>query len=234
MWSDALILLLKLNKERKMVRVGVILAGCGFLDGSEIHESTLTLLYLDRLGSEITCMGPDIKQHDVVNHLTTKVTGESRDILAEAARIARGKIKDIKEVGPQDIDALILPGGYGSAKNLCNFAIAGADYKVNYEVEQLIIKLHKAGKPMGFICIAPMIAANVLGKYNPELTIGNDKATFDVITKMGAKHIVCNVDEICVDERNKIVSTPAYMLGPGISDIAVGIEKLVAKVIELT
>ncbi|MCK4278479.1 MAG: isoprenoid biosynthesis glyoxalase ElbB [Desulfurellaceae bacterium] len=217
--------------KEKPIKVGVVLAGCGVMDGSEIHEAMLTLFFLDKAGAEIICMAPDNDQYHVVNHLTGKeAKGEKRNILVEAARIARGNIKDIKGIKATDLDALIIPGGYGAAKNLCNFAVKGADCTVNPEVERLIKEMHRAGKPIGFICIAPVIAAKVLGA---KVTIGNDKDTADAIEKMGGKHVVRTVDDIAVDEKNKVVSTPAYMLGPTISKVALGIEKLVNKVLEM-
>lgn len=213
-----------------MVKVGVVLSGCGMYDGSEIHEATLTLFFLDRAGAEIVCLAPNIEQVEVVDHVTGKSTGDRRGVLVEAARIARGNIKDIRQIRASDLDALLFPGGLGAAKNLCDFAVKGADCTVNPEVVRLVKEMHEAKKPMGFICIAPVIAARVLGAT---ITIGSDKNTAAVIEKMGGKHIICEVDGIAVDEENKIVSTPAYMLGPTISKIALGIEKLVDKVLQL-
>lgn len=213
-----------------MAKVGVVLAGSGVMDGSEIHEATLTLYFLDRVVAEIVCMAPDVNQLDVVNHLKGEPSDETRNVLVEAARIARGDIKDIKDIKALNLDALIFPGGYGAAKNLCNFAVKGADCIVNPEVERLIKEMHEAGKPIGFICIAPVIAAKVLGA---EVTIGSDKDTAAAIEKMGGKHVVRDVDDIVFDGKNNVVSTPAYMLGPTISKVALGIEKLVDKVLEL-
>ena len=216
-----------------MARVGVVLAGCGVYDGAEIHEAALTLYFLDRAGAEIVCMAPDVDQMDVVNHIKGEATGEKRNVLIESSRIARGNIKDMKDVKGSDLDALIFPGGFGAAKNLCNFAVKGPDCTVNPEVERLIKEIHGAKKPVGFICIAPVIAARVLGAYSPQLTIGNDPGTAEAIEKMGAKHIVSTVDNIVVDAKNKVVTTPAYMLGPTISKVALGIEKLVSEVLKL-
>jgi enhancing lycopene biosynthesis protein 2 len=213
-----------------MAKLGVVLAGSGVMDGSEIHEATLTLYFLDRSGAEIVCMAPDVDQLDVVNHLKGEPSDETRNVLVEAARIARGDIKDIKEIKASGLDALIFPGGYGAAKNLCNFAVKGADCTVNPDVERLIKEMHEAGKPIGFICIAPVIAAKVLGA---EVTIGSDKDTAAAIEKMGGKHVIREVEDIVFDEKNNVVSTPAYMLGPSISKVALGIEKLVDKVLEL-
>jgi enhancing lycopene biosynthesis protein 2 len=216
-----------------MVRVGVVLSGCGVYDGAEIHEATLTLFFLDRAGAEIICMAPNVDQMDVVNHIKGEATGEKRNVLVEASRIARGVIKDIKDVKAGDIDALVFPGGFGAAKNLCNFAVKGADCTVNPGVEKLIKEMHSAKKPIGFICIAPVIAAKVLGSFNPQLTIGNDKGTAEAIEKMGGKHIVSPVENAVVDQKNKIVTTPAYMLGPTISKVALGIEKGINEVLKL-
>lgn len=216
-----------------MIRVGVVLSGCGFLDGTEIHEATLVLLFLDRAGTEAICIAPDIDQSDVVNHFTKEATGQRRNALVEASRIGRGNVKDIKNVYAGDLDALIFPGGYGAAKNLCNFVLRGVDCTVNPQVERLIKEVYQAKKPLGFICIAAVIAAKVLGKSQPELTIGNDEATIDILIKMGARHRVCKVDEIAVDENNRIISTPAYMLGPSIFYVAIGIRKLVAEILKM-
>ena len=213
-----------------MVKAGVVLSGCGVYDGSEIHEATLTLFFLDRAGAEIICLAPNVSQVEVVDHVTGKSTDVKRSVLVESARIARGDIKDIRQVKAAYLDALIFPGGFGAAKNLCDFAIKGADCTVNPEVARLITEMHQAGKPMGFICIAPVIAARVLGAT---VTIGNDQNTAAAIEEMGGRHIIGAVGEIIVDEENKIVSTPAYMLGPTISKVALGIEKLVDRILHL-
>ena len=216
-----------------MAKVGVLLSGCGFLDGAEIHESVLTLLALDRAGAEIICMAPDMDQYHVINHLTQKVTEEKRNVLVESARIARGEIKNIKEITASDLDALILPGGFGAAKNLSDFAIKGTDATVEPEVQRLLKEMVAANKPVGAICIAPATLTKALSDKNPEVTIGSDEGTAAAIETMGGRHKACTVDLIHSDEKNKIVSTPAYMLGPSIRHVAEGIQKLVDKVLEL-
>lgn len=216
-------------------KVGVVLSGCGVYDGAEIHEAVVTLLAISKTKANIICMAPDIAQLHVINHLKgEESTGESRNVLIESARIARGEIKDMKDIAIEDIDVLIFPGGFGAAKNLCDFAIKGKDCSVNLEVERLVKEMHAAKKPMGFVCIAPVIAAKVLGEYTPTLTIGSDEGTAAAIEAMGGKHVVRAVNEIAICEANKLVSTPAYMLGPGIVDVASGIELLVLKVLELS
>jgi enhancing lycopene biosynthesis protein 2 len=216
-----------------MAKIGVLLSGCGVYDGSEIHEAVLTLLALDRAGAEIICMAPDIDQFDVVNHLTGKTQHEKRSVLAESARIARGNIRNLKTVKAADIDGLIIPGGFGAAKNLSNFAVKGKDAEVNPETRRLLKELHAAGKPIGAICIAPATLTRALAEKSPQVTIGNDPGTAEAIEAMGGVHHSCSVDQIHVDAANKLVTTPAYMLGPGIKEVAVGIEKLVHKVLEL-
>ncbi|MDY6791260.1 MAG: isoprenoid biosynthesis glyoxalase ElbB [Thermodesulfobacteriota bacterium] len=216
-----------------MAKIGVLLSGCGVNDGSEIHEAVITLLNLDRAGAETVCMAPDVDQLDVVNHLTGEPTGEKRNVLVESARIARGNITDVGNVKAADIDGLIIPGGFGAAKNLSNFAVKGKDADVNQEVKRLLNEMVSAGKPVGAICIAPATLTKALEDQNPEVTIGNDISTAGAIEAMGGKHKECTVDMIHVDSKNKLVSTPAYMLGPGIKDVAAGIEKLVTKVLEL-
>ncbi len=215
-------------------KVGVVLAGSGVFDGSEIHEAVLTLLTLDEENANVICMAPNMEQMHVMNHLKGEpAEGESRNVLTESARIARGEIKDIADISADQLDALIFPGGFGAAKNLCTFAVEGTNCSVNPEVEKLIKAMHEANKPIGFICIAPALAAKVLGEHSPKLTIGNDEDTAKAIEEMGGKHVECAVDEIAVDEGNKIVSTPAYMLGPSIAHVAKGIRKCVRKVLEM-
>lgn len=219
-----------------MAKVGVILSGCGVYDGSEIHESVITLLALDRAGVEAICMAPNIPQMHVVNHLTGDVaTGESRNVLVESARIARGNIRDIKDVTVDDFDALILPGGFGAAKNLCSFAVKGADCEVHPEVARLVRNTVKAKKPLAAVCIAPALVSKVLGDEDlaHKLTIGTDPDTAAALEKMGSEHVSCPVREFVVDRDNKMVSTPAYMLAGRISEAAEGIEKTVQVLLEM-
>ena len=218
-----------------MKKVAVVLSGAGVFDGAEIHESVITLLALDRQGADVHFLAPNIPQMHVINHLTSQPTDEKRNVLVESARIARGEIKDLAETDINDFDAVIFPGGFGAAKNLCDFAVKGPICSVNAAVEKFITDGFKAGKVMGFICIAPALLAKVAGKIDihPHVTIGTDKGTAAAVEKMGAHHVSCTVKDIAVDEKNKIVTTPAYMLGQSIKEIAEGIEKLVAKVLEL-
>ncbi|MCC6575535.1 MAG: isoprenoid biosynthesis glyoxalase ElbB [Planctomycetes bacterium] len=215
-------------------KVGVILSGCGFKDGAEIHESVCTLLALDKIGCTIICMAPNIIQARVIDHLSGKEVKETRNVLVESARIARGNIKDISTVKATDLDALVMPGGFGAATNLSTFGKDGAKATVNPDVARLIKDMHAAKKPIGAICIAPGVVAACLGKTaHPLLTIGNDQDTAGNIEALGAKHENCGTREFVVDKKNKIVSTPAYMLGPSIAHVAEGIEKCVREVIAL-
>ena len=216
-----------------MKRIGVVLSGCGVRDGSEIHEAVLTLLAIDRNGAEAVCMAPDIEVPEV-NHLTMHETGAKRNVLVESARIARAAIRDLKTVKAADLDAVIFPGGFGAAKNLCDFAEKGADATVNTDVARLMREMAGAGKPIGAICIAPALVAAALGReYAPEVTIGNEAGTAAAINQTGSRHVECRVGECVVDKKNKIVSTPAYMLAKCISETADGIEKAVKAVLAL-
>lgn len=216
-----------------MPRIGVVLSGCGVNDGAEIHEAVLTLLALDRRDAEIKCIAPDLAQMHVINHLTGEETGESRNVLVESARIARGEIEDMANVSAGDLDGLIFPGGFGAAKNLCDFAVKGADCQVNPEVARLVKEMRQAGKPVGFICIAPALAARILGDENVHVTIGTDESTAQALESMGAKHVTCPVESCVVDEERKVVTTPAYMLAGRISEAASGIERLVNAVVDM-
>ena len=214
-------------------KIGVLLSGCGVFDGSEIHESVLTLLTLDRAGVETICMAPNMDQLHVINHLTQETTDEKRNVLVESARIARGEIKDLKDIGASDIDALIIPGGLGAVKNLSDFAVKGTEATVHPEVKRILEEMAASGKPIGAICIAPATLTKTLSDRKPEVTIGNDLNTASAIESMGGQHKESDVSEIHVDQKNRLVTTPAYMLGPGIKDVAAGIEKLVNQVISM-
>lgn len=216
-------------------RVAVVLSGCGYLDGSEAQEATYSLLALDQAGAEVTCFAPDAEQCDVVDHQTGQpAEGQTRNIRTEAARLTRGNVGDVAAARAVDFDALVLPGGYGAAKNLCNYAFEGVAGKVHPEVERLIREFSDAGKPIGAICIAPVLVANVLGKSRkPTLTIGSDEATAKDVEALGAKHCDCPPGDACVDRENRIVTTPAYMYESRPADVYRGIQKLVTEVLSL-
>ncbi|AJE23073.1 isoprenoid biosynthesis glyoxalase ElbB [Azotobacter chroococcum] len=214
-------------------KVAVILSGCGVYDGSEIYESVLTLLRLDQRGAQVQCFAPNVPQMQVIDHYRGEEMQESRNVLVEAARLARGNIKDVREGRVENFDALILPGGFGAAKNLSDFAVSGANCTVQPDVLAFAQAFARAGKPVGLICIAPALAARI---YGPGVvcTIGSDPDTAATLTKMGARHEICAVDEIVVDTERKLVTTPAYMLAKSIGETAGGINKLVDRVLELT
>jgi enhancing lycopene biosynthesis protein 2 len=216
-----------------MKKIGVVLSGCGVFDGSEIHEAVLTLLAISQSGAIAVCMAPDAAFPET-DHLKKQETGAQRNILTEAARIARGDIRDVATVKAADIDAIIFPGGFGAAKNLCDFAMKGSAASAHPEVSRLIKEMAAAKKPIGAICIAPALIATVLGKeLNPTLTIGNDSGTAAELEKTGAKHQDCAVSDVVIDRENMIVSTPAYMLANNVSEVHEGIGKCVREVIAL-
>ena len=216
-----------------MSHVCVLISGCGFLDGAEIHESVLSLLSLSQAGATYEVAAPHKKQMHVVNHHTGEVSqGEERMVHEEAARIARGAVLDIANVDVSKFDALMIPGGFGAAKNLCDFAIQGAGATIDPDVAALISSFHEAGKPIGAVCIAPAVLALALKKGT--LTIGNDVGTAEQISKLGAAHQNCAVTEVCIDAENKIATAPAYMYGNAqIAEVAVGIQKTVSAVLSM-
>jgi len=214
-----------------MKKIAVVLSGCGVFDGAEIHEATLTLLAIAQQGAAYECFAPDMEQAHVVNHLNGEEMNEKRNVLVEAARIARGNIKALSEYHPADFDAIVFPGGFGAAKNLCTFAFDGPDCSVNKDVEQAIRSTVEAGKPLGALCISPAVVAKVLGDV--QLTIGQDKATAEALEKLGAKHVVTNHGEIVVDEKYKVITTPCYMLDATIDQIAEGANRVIAKILEM-
>ncbi len=216
-----------------MSKVAVVLAGCGVYDGAEINEAVLTLLSLEQQGASYQCFAPDIEQMHVVNHLTgAPVPGETRNVLVEAARIARGNIKDLATLDVAGFDALLVPGGFGAAKNLCNFAVAGADMEVQPDFLRIARAFHQAGKPIGLVCIAPVMAAAICGE-GALCTIGNDAETAAAIEAMGGRHLACPVSEALVDAGRKLVTTPAYMLAGGVAEAYSGISDCVKEVLAL-
>ncbi|MEM8835743.1 MAG: isoprenoid biosynthesis glyoxalase ElbB [Planctomycetota bacterium] len=216
------------------MHVGVILSGCGVFDGSEIHEAVAVLLSLDRRGVRVTCLAPE-GELDEIDHRTSEATGAKRSILTESARIARGEIMPLSDVKGGDFDAIVLPGGFGAAKNLCSFAMDGAACGVHPDVERALVEAHESGTPIGFACIAPAVAARVFGprETNPTLTIGTDAATAAGLTELGATHQEAEPDAIVIDDANRIVSTPAYMSATRVSQVFDGIDAMVERVLEM-
>lgn len=216
-----------------MTKVAVVLSGCGVYDGAEIHESVLTLLRLSERGVAYQCFAPNVDQLHVINHLTGDVVeGESRNVLVESARIARGEILDLAGASAADYDALLVPGGFGAAKNLCNFAVAGAEMTVQPDFLAFAQAMHEAGKPIGLMCIAPTMSAHIFGE-GVDCTIGTDEETAAAIQAMGANHIECPVQEAIIDRQRKLVTTPAYMLAGNVAEAAAGIHRLVDEVLAM-
>lgn len=217
-----------MNRKRKFA---VVLSGCGYLDGSEIHESIMTLLAIKQSGGEYQCFAPDIKQHHVVDHISGREEPESRNVLKEAARIARGNIKPLAAFKAAEFDALVFPGGYGAAKNLSSFAFEGADCKVNKDAEKAIRAMHQSGKPIGVLCISPVLIAKTLGEV--KLTVGQDEDVNKLLGTLGATMVNTSHGEVVVDAKNRVVSTPCYMLESSIDQIYDGARNLIKAVNDL-
>jgi len=212
--------------------IAVLLSGCGYLDGTEIHEATLTLLAIHKYGAQFTCFAPNKEQHHVINHLTGEEMADSRNVLVESARIARGNVDDLRHFSADNFDALLLPGGFGAAKNLSDFAFKGADCQIDPEVASAIRAMHEVGKPIGALCIAPALIAQIISDVT--VTIGQDRETAEALITMGAHHKATLHGEITVDTANKVVSTPCYMLESRVDQIAEGADKVVQAVLEMT
>ena len=218
-----------------MPKVGVVLSGCGAQDGAEIHESVITLLALDRAGADVKIMAPDMNQFHVINHLTDEEMDTSRNILIESARIARGNVVDVATVTGDELDALLFPGGTGMAKNIFDYTMAGAECTIINDVQRLTMEILEAGKPLGAICIAPVMVAKILQKMgrNGKVTGGCNEGISNDIQAMGIETESVGPGDIVIDEKNKIVTTPAYVEAQSIKEAAEGIEKLVDKVLEM-
>lgn len=215
----------------KRKKIAVILSGCGVYDGSEIHEATLTLLAIVKNGAEYRIFAPDIAQLHVINHLTGEVMKENRNVLVESARIARGKVSPLTDLNPGDFDAAIFPGGFGAAKNLSTYALDVINMKILPEVEKVIRAMAALGKPLGALCISPVIIAKLLSGC--EVTIGCDKETAAAIEHFGAKHRCADKGEVVIDKKYKVVSTPCYMLDSDIAEVEAGIDRVVKSIIKL-
>lgn len=212
-------------------KFAVILAGSGVYDGTEIHEATMTMYAILKHGGDYQVFAPDIKQHHVVNHLTGEEMDETRNVLVESARIARGNLKPLAELNYDEFDAIVFPGGFGVAKNLCDFAFKGVDCSVLPEIVELIKQIHARKKPIGALCISPVLVTKVLGDI--EVTIGQDEGTIKAIESFGGKHAQTSHGEVIVDKKNLIVTTPCYMLDANILQIADGADKLVKTIMEM-
>lgn len=214
-----------------MKKIAIILSGCGVYDGAEIHESVMTMLAITKQGAEYEIYAPNREQHHVVNHITGEEMSEKRNILIESARIARGNIKPLEELNVQNIDAVIFPGGFGVAKNFCNYAFKGADYTISKDIEIVITDAVNAKIPVGALCISPVLLAKAL--KNPKITIGNDANTSAHIEQQGAIHEITNKDGVAIDENYKLVTAPCYMLEATVADIAAGAENVVQAILKM-
>lgn len=208
-----------------MKKFAVVLSGCGVYDGAEIHEATLSLLAIAKKGCSYEIFAPDTNQHHVINHMTGEEMNETRNVLVESSRIARGNIQDLKKYNPEEFDGLLFPGGFGAAKNLSNWAFEGANSSVIPEVEDAIRATSALKKPVGALCISPVILAKIFGEVS--LTIGDDEGTIDALESLGATHVYSTHGEVVVDDRHNIVSTPCYMLDATIDQIAEGANNIV-------
>ncbi len=215
-----------------MKKFAIVLSGCGVFDGSEIHEAVLSMLAVKRAGADYSLFAPNIPQHHVVNHLTGEEMLEQRNVLVESARIARGQIQDLKEYKPTDFDVLLLPGGFGAAKNLSDYAFKGAGMEVLPELSNAIKETYKLKKPIAAVCISPMILAKVLGLEQIQMTIGSDAETASHAESFGTKHQATQTGEILFDKEHRVFTAPCYMLNANITDIATETQKLVDEIMK--
>jgi enhancing lycopene biosynthesis protein 2 len=214
-----------------MKKIAVILSGCGVSDGSEIHEAILALLAIRKAGCDYSVFAPDKEQTEVVNHYTGDNVNEKRNILVESARIARRKASPLTELNPEKFAAIVLPGGFGAAKNLSDFAYEGENYSIIPELEKVLLKANELKKPIGAMCISPVLLAKVF--KGCKITLGAVGDASEAVEKNGAKHIVTTHGETVVDEKYKLVTTPCYMLDATIEQVAEGVDNLVKELLKL-
>ncbi len=218
-----------------MTKVAVILSGCGYLDGAEIRESVLSLLYLDEMGAEVSIFAPDVEQRDVMDHITGKPQDEKRNVLVEAARIARGKIAPLVQLNAEDFDALVIPGGFGVAKNLSDFALKGPEAEILPVFQKAIHDFEEAGKPIGAICISPAVLVAASKGDRLKVTIGEDAGVASAIEALGGIHENAATDAVVIDDTNMVASCSAYMRDDApIADVAAGIRKVIEQVLRMS
>jgi len=214
-----------------MKKFALILSGCGVFDGTEIHEAVLAMYAIAKHGAKYEIFAPDIDQHHVINHLSGEAVEEQRNVLVESARIARGKISPLSDFEPDAVDGLLLPGGFGAAKNLSDWAFQGSDAVVNEDLSAAVKGMVALGKPVGALCIAPVLVARILGDV--QVTIGDDSGTIDALRAVGAEHVETTHGEVVVDEKYKVVTTPCYMLDATIDQIGESAENVVQAMMEI-
>ncbi len=213
-----------------MKNFAIILAGCGVYDGSEIHEAVMTMYAVTKNGAEYRIFAPDIAQHHVVNHLTGAEMPETRNVLVESARIARGKIQPLNKLDLRDFDALIFPGGFGVAKNLCSYAFKGADCDVLPQVAKVLRDAMSKCKPIGALCISPVLLAKIVG--HATITVGPDEADAANVRAMGATHIATQHGDVVYDEKHRLFSTPCYQLESNLVQIADDADSIVKEMLK--
>ena len=214
-----------------MKKFAVVLSGCGVYDGAEIHETTMSLYAIAANGGSYEIFAPDMDQHHVINHITGEEMDEKRNVLIESARIARGKIRPLPEFDQDDFDGLLFPGGFGAAKNLSDWAFKGPDSTVIKEVGDAIRAMVEAKKPIGALCITPVLIVKIL--EDARLTIGSDADTASAIESLGASHVETTHGEVVIDDRYKVVTSPCYMLDANILQIAEGTDNVIKAMLKL-
>ncbi|WP_039970651.1 isoprenoid biosynthesis glyoxalase ElbB [Vibrio halioticoli] len=205
-----------------MSKVAVILSGSGVFDGSELHETVITMLHLEKLGVKYQTFAPDTQQLHTIDHSTGEAS-EGRNVLVESNRVSRGTTQPLTELNHRDFDALIFVGGFGAAKNLSDFAVKGSEYSVIPSIGSVITEFNQNNKWILAMCIAPVLLAKVVS--GSKLTIGSDSGTIEAMATTGVNHVTCSVVESCVDEENKLITTPAYMLASNLIELEEGISE---------
>ncbi|MDP5099187.1 MAG: isoprenoid biosynthesis glyoxalase ElbB [Crocinitomicaceae bacterium] len=225
------------------MKIGVLLSGCGVYDGAEIQEAVLTMLAIEEKGAEVICISLDQPQYHVVNHLNGEVMNEQRNILIEAARIARGKIHEISTIAPADIDALVIPGGFGSAKNFTKWAFSGPEGDIDPKVKLLIVNMVNVGKPIAALCVSPVVVAKALqgSAITANMTIGSnaESSPYDInsfsagLKATGVQVDMKTITEIEIDKKNKIISAPCYMMDASLLEVRQNIAMAIEALIDL-
>ena len=213
-----------------MKKTAIILSGCGQVDGSETHETILTILALEQHNLDWEGLAPSGLQTEVYDHYTnTKENISPSSMITEAARLVRGNITIINAVNASDYAAVIIPGGAGVIKNLSNYSTAGINFTIHPELLAFMATIVRLQIPAGFICIAPILIPKLYGN-KPKLTIGSNVELAAKIVQIGGEHCDCLANDIVIDHAQKIVSTPANMVAKNIVEVYHGIYKLVTQI----
>lgn len=203
-------------KEKSIKKCALILAGCGAKDGAEITESVSLMIAFDQAHFHVQAFAPNRSFHHVIDHAADQIVeSENRNMLVESARIARGNVLPLQELAEDDYDVICFAGGFGVAKNFCNFASEGKNAVLENDVKDILFRFIRAHKIVSALCISPILlalAAKELQLKDAKITLGDGSSeAAEIVQTWGITHEPKKVHEASIDKVNRFVTAPAYM-----------------------